>query len=65
MTRHIDSVWQALLTDLTTESGSFWTEAVTVCDEEISVVCHHINFNSYIMNLGPPVELFKHYACVS
>jgi len=39
--------------DFTTESGSFWTEAVigglrAISDGIISVVCRHTNFNSYI-----------------
>jgi len=42
-----------LLTDLTIELGSFWTEAAMDClrpvsDGMISVQCNHTNFNSYI-----------------
>jgi hypothetical protein len=49
---HIDCLWRALPTDLTTESGSFWTEAAIDCmraisDGMIGVACRHTNFNSY------------------
>ena len=42
-----------LLTELTTESGSFWTAAAIDCqcaisDVMISVQCHQTNCNSYI-----------------
>jgi hypothetical protein len=45
--------WRALLIDLTTESGSFWTEAATDClrsigDGMISVEWRRTNLNSYI-----------------
>ena len=43
-----------MLTDLTTQSGSFCIETAmdclhAVCDGMISVECHHRNFNSYIL----------------
>jgi len=43
-----------MLTDLITESGSFFIEAAMDClhaigDGMISVECRHRNFNSYIL----------------
>jgi hypothetical protein len=43
-----------MVTDLTTEPGSFWIEAVidflrAISDGMISVEFRHTNFNSYIL----------------
>jgi len=50
---HHPCPWRALLTDLTTESGSFWVEATLDClyaisDRTNTVECCHMNFNLYI-----------------
>ena len=43
---HIDCTWRAVLTDFTTESGSFWTEAANdVSEGKISAQCRYTNFN--------------------
>ena len=47
------TLWWAVQTDLTAESGSFGIEAAINClraisDGMISVECRHTNFNSYI-----------------
>ena len=43
----------ATCTNLTTDSGSFWTEAAidsvrAISDGGIGVECRHTNFNSYV-----------------
>ena len=47
------TAWRTALTDLITESGSFWIEAAidflcAISDGMISVECRHTNCNSYI-----------------
>jgi len=42
-----------VLTDLTTQPGSFWTEAAidylrAISGGMISAECHHTNFNAYM-----------------